>query len=303
MPVVQSENHIINLDGFGLLEVTGEDAKSFLQSQLTSDISTLVSGESQYSSWCNPQGRIISTFIIHSRDTGFIFMMPSRLIEGFKRKLSMYILRSKVKIDILDSSTRIIGICGKTLLTRANQYICQNDKVSDAILMPVPGIPLARAILIATSEIEQAICSHFSDINKAPNDTYWQYLDINSGIVWVNDKTTEKLLPQDIGLEKFDALSFSKGCFPGQEIIARLHYRGKEKYGLYRGVIADTRYSPVPGDRLYLPADDNNIGMIVSVVKLDNKYHCLASLNHNFHQPPSFSIEKKWDVNISFSEV
>ncbi|NNE37682.1 MAG: hypothetical protein HKN08_05200, partial [Gammaproteobacteria bacterium] len=123
MPVTEPDNYFLHLKDFGLLEVTGEDAEPFLQSQLTSDISILTTGDAQFSSWCNPQGRIISTILLFARDNAYFILLPVQLVDIFTRKLSMYILRSKVTITPFDASAHIIGIYGEDQIKGINDHI------------------------------------------------------------------------------------------------------------------------------------------------------------------------------------
>ncbi len=303
MSVKIPDNYFVKLNDFGLLEVTGDDAGSFLQSQLTSDVSILAPGDTQFSSWCNPQGRIITTLMIHAANHGYLLLLPVNLIDEFKRKISMYILRSRVSISSWNESEKLIGTYGRDLVPNLKNTISQNELTKDSPIITIPDTPEVRCVFTATADFEQTIFTQLDNVPTYSINTYWQYQDIDTGIVWVTDQTTGKLLPQDINLEKLDALSFKKGCFPGQEIIARLHYRGKEKYGLYKGIIMDDNISLQPGDKLYLDRETNNIGIITSAVMFDDgKSYCLASLNHIHSQQSSFNIENKHNVSIRFSE-
>ncbi len=298
----QIDNFTSNLDTLSIIEIAGNDATAFLQAQLTSDITTIKIDDAQFSSWCTPQGRIITTLLVYKNKDSYFILLPKALDDNFQKKISIYILRSKVTINSRDDLAHITGISGEEFIQEIKNYLL-TDNHNDALLIEIPDGNNTRSIL-ATKE---PLLEKISQIANNINDTYierWKDMDIQSGVVWITEQTSNKLLPQDIDLEKLNALSHNKGCYPGQEIIARLHFRGKAKYGLYKGKISSDQELPTIGERLYLQNDSASCGMIVSVAKNNvDSNNCLASLKHDKSDVTHFTLEDKRTIDIMFSKI
>ena len=300
--MTQIETFTSNLEYLAVLEVTGNDATTFLQAQLTSDIATIEPDGSQFSSWCSPQGRIITTMLVHKRNDTYFILLPNELKDTFQKNISIYILRSKVMITAREDLTHIMAISGEELIQKIKNSF-QTAKFKEALLVEIPDGKNNRSILVSKESLQGKINQIDTNINDVLVEN-WKNLDIESGVVWITAETSNKLLPQDINLERLKALSYNKGCYPGQEIIARLHFRGKEKYGLYKGTISSDQKLPDIGGRLYLADDSASCGMIVATTK--NEYdgnNCLASLKHEISDVTSYSLDNEQTMEIIFSSI
>lgn len=298
----QIENFTSNLNSFAVIEIAGNDATAFLQAQLTSDITTIKTDDAQFSSWCTPQGRIITTMLVYKNKNSYYILLPKALKDDFQKKISIYILRSKVTITSRDNLTHITGISGKEFIQEIKNHLTK-EKYTDALFIEIPDQDSNRIILATKESLLEKIPKIDANINDAYIE-HWKDLDIQSGMVWITEQTSNKLLPQDIDLEKLNALSHNKGCYPGQEIIARLHFRGKAKYGLYKGNFSSDQELPTIGERLYLPDDSASCGMIVSVAKNNvDGNNCLASLKHDKSDVTHYALEDKRTIDIKFSNI
>ena len=217
-------NIIADLSHYGLIEVTGKDAEIFLAAQFTSDVRQISESASQLSAWCTPQGRVLAVFRIFRRAGAYYLLLPGELLEMILRRLRMYILRSDVRLADVSSTLVRIGLSG-------------------------PALPGSLTIVISDPGAAKKLWLERQE-NAIPTGAGpWALLEILAGIPSVHSKTAEAFLPQMLNLEALGGLCFSKGCYPGQEIIARLQYRGQLKRRMYLG-LANTAYIPEPGDEV-----------------------------------------------------
>lgn len=219
--------NLLNNELVALL-VTGNDTTSFLQGQTTNDISKLNIHDWQYSAHLNHKGRMLAVFIIYKTDDGYLLITHRSITDSIIARLKMFILRSKVKISILDKNIWFIynsvqfEACGfDDYLIRFNQQQC---------------------LLITNSDTKQLI--QIDDrLDIVDNNHSWHQYLIANKIVFITNKLVGKFIPQHL---EFQAVSYEKGCYTGQEIVARTHYLGKSKKSLLT----------VDSDRLYDIGDD-----------------------------------------------
>ena len=255
--------------------ITGEEAKTFLQGQLTNDVVQVTDTHGQLTSYCSPKGRMLSIFLLCRWQDRFLAILPADLADSVMKRLQMFVLRAKVEIqDGSDFINEIVGICGElstqtladlNLTLPVNDYdVTYNDH---SLCLKVPG-PIPRFLLLGDFE-----CSHnLAQLNKnniaVYDQTFWHWLDIMSGIPSVTSATQEAFLPQMANMELIDGVSFSKGCYPGQEVVARLHYLGDAPRRMYRFESANDD-GIKPGDEIFMSNGDSKqaIGSVMSVVR------------------------------------
>ncbi len=230
-----AQNIITDLSHLGLLELTGEEAKPFLQGQVTNDVLQLNGSNSQFAGYCSPKGRLLALFLAFAHHDHLHLQFNRELLEPIMKRLKMYVLRSKVIIkDVSDEIIRI-GFAGSTAQTQLKQLFEQvpeqpHDLVSlsHAVILRLPGI-LPRFEILTTNEHATDIWNTLSQNSKAVGKPVWDYLEINAGIPDISANTQEAFVPQMINLDALNAINFKKGCYTGQEIVARTHYLGKVK--------------------------------------------------------------------------
>jgi hypothetical protein len=235
---------ILQLTRFSALRCSGPDASQFLHGQLTCDVAALQPGTSTYGGYCTPKGRLLATFILIADAESFLLILPSSIASSIHKRLSMYILRAKVVLKDLSLSHACIGVYGPDATTHLDTYhlalpdlpntVSQQDSVWITHLHP------NRYFVVAP---QTTPADHLAGAEDA-----WNLLDIEAGIPWITPEIQDEFTPQMVNLDLIGALSFTKGCYPGQEIVARTHYLGKLKQRMYHG---EVNSMPQTGDPLY----------------------------------------------------
>ena len=219
---------LIPLPHLAILDVTGDDAQNFLQNQVPSDIRLLNPERAQISGWCTAKGRLLTTFVIWPISGGYRLVLAADVRDSIAKRLRMYVLRLKVQIAISDD-----GVCG--LLNPADALGDLTLPVSDWQVATSNGLTAVRldtrrCLVTASTVAMNALAAPPS--TGTPED--WRRTDIEQGFPLVTQATSEHYVPQMVNLDKLGGVSFKKGCYPGQEIVARTHYLGKIKRHLYR---------------------------------------------------------------------
>lgn len=249
----------VDLQHYAVIEIKGADALEFLSSQFTNDLKKLRQNFSSLATWCSIKGRVLYSFRIWRDQDSFILILPSVHTDSFLKRLKMYILRSQVTQELL-SDARVFGLICKENTAPITEYP-QNDneyvKHEHRTLIKLPA-PVPRYLIITTTDKTKTGTQEIStDLNQ------WQHLDIMAGIPEILPETSDKFLPQMLNMEHLGGLSFQKGCYPGQEIVARVKYRGELKKQLYKAVISTT-CKVVPG--MTLVSEQNNLETGVGTV-------------------------------------
>jgi folate-binding protein YgfZ len=245
------------LDDLGVLRFRGADVRKFLQGQLSNDIGRLSSGALLRAGVHNPQGRTMALLALAaSADGDVLALMPRDLIGSISTLLKRYVLRSKVTITDETAHLRIVGlISAETTATAAGQryrYGLQGDE---------------RALLLQDGSQAPAIGTSLSR-------EQWRALDIAAGLPQVSSATSGHFVAQMLNLDCIDAISFDKGCYTGQEIIARAHYRGRVKRRMQRFISSGPQtLAAGASGRLN---DGRNFRVVEATVREDGRCEFLA---------------------------
>jgi hypothetical protein len=275
------------LPEFGLIRYSGDEAGTFLHNQLTCDVNALAPGQSVYGSYCTPKGRVLATFLLWRSAAGYFMQLPSSLREAIQKRLSLYVLRAKVKIEDAGPLWIKAGLSGADAATRIERVLGavprQEHDVAFAPDAAVIRLPLDRYEVLAAPDQAQALLQKLKEGTEAAGPEHWDWLDIRAGIPTVTQPTQEQFVPQMVNLDLIGGLSFSKGCYPGQEIVARMHFLGKRKSRMYLvslGTEPAAEDAPRPGDKLYSAEHgDQASGMIVNAARSpQGGYDALAVL-------------------------
>lgn len=263
---MQTETLLSDLSHHGLIKVYGEDAESFLQNQLTNDIRNVTETAHQTSAWCSPKGRVIATFTIFKRDEAYFLVLSHDLLEHVIKKLSMYVMMSKVTIEDVTQSVAHFGISGddaEDALQALSKKLSVLNIAGTVPRFEIFGDAKDTEILSET-------------ISSAP-ENHWDYLNILAGLPSINQASSEAWIPQMINFIAVDGVDFKKGCYPGQEIVARLNYLGKTKRRMYH-IQIDSNLLPEVGDTI-ASENSNDAGKILNaVINPDGKVDALAVL-------------------------
>ncbi len=274
-----------DLSHYGLIAVHGAEAETFLQGQLTNDVSKLTPQRSQLSGMCNPKGRLLASFRVfrHGDGDGFYLSLPAEMLDDVLKRLRMYVLRARVTLEDASQTFVHLGVSGEqaaaALQASFGVLPAQVDAAGaqdDSIVVRVPGGRPSYEVFVPTERAK----SQWDALNVrcAPvGAEAWRLLDIQAGIPSIYPQTREAFVPQMVNLQLIDGVSFKKGCYTGQEIVARMQYLGKLKRRMYRARVAAAE-PPQPGDALFCAADPaQSCGQLVSVASHpDGDYALLA---------------------------
>lgn len=217
---------------------SGDDAQSFLHNQLTSDVSHLDLDSAQHSSWCSHKGRMQASFLLYRRTTDYRALLSADLAQGTLTQLQRYVLRAKVKLDDLSTSHVVIGLAGPGAIDalRAAGLPVPEALMSsgDSAESTIIHVDAQRYVLVAEVSAAPTLFEKLASQARTAGTPAWQWLDIQAGIVLVSAATKEEFVPQMANFDKIGGVSFHKGCYPGQEVVARAKYLGKIKRHLYR---------------------------------------------------------------------
>lgn len=243
---------VVALDSLGVIEVTGADAQEFLQGQFSNDIDAVAPGGCQLNAYCTPKGRALAVVRVLRFGDGWRLLAPAALADALIKRLRMFVLRAKVGIDMRPLARRgFIGAPG------APDSALEN---AAAVSAQVAGV-VPRQLIIGDA------AARIGDIAPAASDDMWRLVDILSGLPQVYPATAEEFIPQFINLDRVGGLSFTKGCYPGQEIIARLRHRGRVKQRMVAARAAGVD-ALAPGDAVF-DGDGKKIGAVVDAVCID----------------------------------
>jgi folate-binding protein YgfZ len=267
----------------GVLRFDGPDAQSFLQSQLTNNVLAVDDAHSQYTGYCTPKGRLLACMLLWRRDGAYCLMLPRELCEPIRKRLSMYILRAKVKAADISGEQVLFGVAGadaaSTCAKLAGTSPGAVHGVSHGDGITLIQLPVHRYLIAAPATEAGKLEAALAAAANGTDETLWNALNIEAGIPNIVAAPQEQFVPQTVNFDLIGAVSFDKGCYPGQEIVARTHYlgKGKSKQRMVRArVTANT--APTPGDKLYSqPFGDQACGMIVAASTAGEKsYNVLA---------------------------
>lgn len=272
----------VKLDESQLLLVQGPDANKFLQGQVTCDLRELNEQATRLGAQCSPKGRILLTFrALQINPETIALRIPTSMLATATQSLGKYIVFSKAKLIDGRSDYCIYGLYGEQASTIANALF-NRLPASDESFVENNGNFLIR---LHTDRYECWIPTSNSDMfahklaeyaeQRDMND--WSLLDIQAGIANIYPETYEQFTPQEINYQLVNAVSFRKGCYTGQEIVARLHYRGKLKRHMYRFTTA-TDQPPRPGDDVINNVSGQIAGKVVMSAKRGGEIEMLASV-------------------------
>ncbi|WP_215777298.1 folate-binding protein YgfZ [Paludibacterium sp. B53371] len=265
LAALQQSSVVCSLSQFRLLRVTGEEAGSFLQGQLSNDVRLLNGSNAQYTGYSSAKGRLLASFLLWQFGEDYYLLVASDLAETIARRLAMFILRSKVKLTICDDwvLSGLNGADAESWLSQQGHVIPESPLQLTAA---VPGTMLLRlrhGALLLLSPAQGGVVLPQAGLPVEPE--VWSLLDIAAGVPWISLAVQDEFVGQMVNLDLIDAISFTKGCYPGQEIIARTRYLGKIKRRMLKIRLPGEAVSGAP---LYCQSmGDQSVGTIVNVAR------------------------------------
>lgn len=273
---------LCDLSHLSLLKFSGSDAEQFLQGQLTNDIHQLTEGVSHLSGYCSAKGRLLAIFRAFRHNDAFYLQAPTEIIESLQKRLQMFIMISDVQLEAVSDQLTNFGVVGKeaaSLLEAHFPTLSNRDNsvtpFGESFLICHPG-ETPRYQIIGPLDEQKTLWSKLVSKAAVTDSTVWSLADINAAIPNIYLSTQETFVPQMINLHLVDGISFTKGCYVGQEVVARLHYLGKQKRNMYRATVT-TESAPNAGDTLYSSSNESSqgAGTIVDVARKGQHYQLL----------------------------
>ena len=276
-------NVLIDLSDMSLIRARGTDTQNFLNGQFSNDLRSLDVTHNQLSSWCSPKGRMLVIFRLFRRGDDTLLQLPAALLETTLKRLKMFVMRAKVTLDPVNEELIGFGISGpdaEKLLHNATGFApgsvdgCETR--GEITVIKLAG-PHPRFEIVAPMDTATKIWNGLKGTTTPVGPSAWSWLDIVAGIPSVHPETSDTFVPQMANLEIVGGVNFKKGCYPGQEIVARMQYLGKLKQRMYRAH-SDTDLMPKPGDPIFAPDfPGQSAGTVVAAQPApDNGFDLLA---------------------------
>ena len=212
------DKFVTPLPEHAVLTVSGADATAFLHGQFCADLLSVPAGGGCLTAWCTAKGRVITTLFAFRMRDGWTLILPANLAARVSQRLRMFILRAQVELHPAPAGAVLLGLDAGAAGT------LDPDQTRRLLRHPADAGHVGRFFLPG------AMATAPAPFNTAE----WMRHDVEAGVPWVDAGTAEKFLPQELNLEYWHGLSYTKGCYPGQEVVARLRYRGTVKRGLFR---------------------------------------------------------------------
>lgn len=265
---------LIALPHLAILDVTGDDAQNFLHAQVPSDIRTLNAERAQISGWCTAKGRLLTTFVLWPIENGYRLVLAADVRDAIAKRLKMYVMR--LKVQVTPATDVVYGLLypGPAL---NNQTLPTIDwQITHIDQLTAVRLDSSRDLLTGPeSELHPLVES-----NSTTNPVAWMLSDIAQGFPLVTQATSEHYVPQMVNLDKLGGVSFKKGCYPGQEIVARTHYLGKIKRHMYR-VSSTQPLTPGAEVRSSLLNGQTCGSLLTAAPDAEGRWHALAVLQQD----------------------
>ena len=256
-PVTASFDGAVRLADWGVMRAAGADAAAFLQSQLTQDMPGLDARRATLAGWCSAKGRLLASFVVwRPQPDEFLLACSADLLPTALKRLSMFVLRAKCKLSDASAELPLYGVAG------ASPPAWWRDGAGVG-LPPVQGV--SRALLAGEAPALPPL-----------DAAAWTWLEVSSGVPRITAATAEQFVPQMINLELVGGVSFQKGCYPGQEVVARSQYRGTLKR---RAFVFDSAAPAAPAQELFHAGDRAQpAGMVVNAASWQGRHRVLAEV-------------------------
>jgi hypothetical protein len=264
---------LADLSHLAVLGFGGADARTFLHAQLTCDVETLPEDAATFGAYCTPKGRALANFLLWHEPDGFRMLLPRTLLAAIRKRLQTYVLRGKVEIRDGSNDRVVLGASGPAAphalgsvvdgLPAAPLRLARRERCT-AIALPGAQRFLLVVPLVVPLALAPQLWDRLSEQLRPVGTPCWEWLEITNGLPWISPATHDAFIPQMANLELIGGVSFRKGCYPGQEIVARTQHLGRAKRRLFLAHV-NSDASPAPGLALYSDdLEEQSAGTIVN---------------------------------------
>ncbi|MEG0975411.1 MAG: folate-binding protein [Comamonas sp.] len=268
------------LTHLGVIRAEGDDAAIFLQGQLSNDVQLLPVGQARLAGFLSAKGRMQASFIVIKRTSTDFWLITSRdVLPATLKRLSMFVLRAKVKMSDATSAVQLLGLAGNAVPAEARDLApwqtALDGDASVVRLFAASGD--SRALLAAPADSALP-----ASITNSPviHEAAWALSMVQAGVPLITQPLVDAFVPQMVNFESVDGVSFKKGCYPGQEVVARSQFRGTLKRRMYR-VASPTM--PTPGQEVFVASDaEQPVGTVVlAAARTADGFEALVSMQTN----------------------
>ena len=287
------------LDSWDLISVTGDDRITFLQGQLTCDLTNLKPGQQTLAAQCNPQGKVFSILRVIILEDRILLTQPNSVSKRQMPELQKYAAFSKVEIKI-ETEYRAFGLIG----SHSSQYIAEEVDTdathedsrlleSGTVIVKQP-YPSLRYLIVTKNAIAEELLEDLKNRADIFDDSLWNAMNIASGVGFIEEQTCATFIPQMLNLQALNGISFTKGCYIGQETVARAKYRGANKRALFI-LTGRATQAPQPGDNIQVLMNNNwkRIGTVISGCQYgDGHIEVLAVLPKDSHHDDVYQVQE-----------
>jgi len=269
-----AEGMVAPLTDLGLIAVAGDDAASFLHNQLTNDVEHLGTSEARLAGYCTPKGRLQATFLMWRTGQDIFLQLPRAIQPPLQKRLTMFVLRAKAKLrDATDEAptAAVLGLAGakagealaRQVGTLPAAPYAKLDGAFGTVIRLADALGAPRYLWITSAETATTALAQLRETLALGGNAAWHLAEIHAGVPQVTQPTQEQFVPQMVNFELIGGVNFKKGCYPGQEIVARSQYLGKLKRRMTLATLPNA--AARAGDEVFSSDDpDQPSGMIVN---------------------------------------
>jgi folate-binding protein YgfZ len=262
------------LPSLGVVRAFGPDAATFLHNQLTNDIAGLDSAAARLAGYCSPKGRLLASFVVWRRGIDeWLLACSADLLAPTLKRLSMFVLRARCQLSDATPQVELRGLAGESALGwlghGAPRKPWQRSDIGHAQVIRLPDAEGVARFLWAAPAGEPA-----PPLPALALDA-WDWLEVRAGVPRIVAATADRFVPQMVNLELVGGLDFQKGCYPGQEVVARSQYRGTVKR---RAFLFDADAPLAPGAEVFAAGDEQPAGMVVNAASHGGRHSALVEL-------------------------
>jgi len=269
-----------SLPDLAVLQCQGADAVAFLQGQLSNDIVNMPPTEARLAAYCSAKGRVLATLVAwrepEAAGDACYALVKADIADALVKRLSMFVLRAKVTIRV--AARTVAGEVAARAQDAPPAWHVLRDDAYVRIQAPSANHEQCRRWRIGP--ITDAVATHPADATPAvdPHKQAWHAADVAAGLPWISAANQDLYIPQTLNLDRIGAISFIKGCFPGQEVVARSHYRGTLKRRMAYGTAAAHVQAAIGMDVFNAKGDDRPCGRIINLARMGQTWHLLLEV-------------------------
>ncbi|NMM27816.1 MAG: folate-binding protein YgfZ [Glaciimonas sp.] len=287
-PATLETGFVAPLADLGVIAVSGEDAAGFLHNQLTNDVAHLDADAVRLAGYCTPKGRLLATFLMWKPAETILLQLPRSLQPAIQKRLQMYVMRAKVTLTDLNDSHVLLGLGGRAASTALNAWFpalpaapyasVSND--AGTLLRLADAFNAPRYQWFASTAVAQDAWPALATQLAAVGSSAWRWSSILAGVPQITPPTQEQFVPQMLNMELIGGVNFKKGCYPGQEIVARMQYLGKLKRRMLAAGVNSPAMTVTAGMEVFSSSDPlQPCGMIVNAERsTGDSFDCLVEI-------------------------